>query len=533
MSQADQGLHPFLLKMAILKKLKDGFFVLESLVTRSSARMLHLTHLNANGSAQNASWATVGWSAFVILSLIAGFIAMEAPAPPLLLLGAGLAVLFAYRYPYATYGLFVACVPLLGLTISLSTGELAIGSRAFGGAIDISVGEVVAMTLLAAWALKVFMLWLRRSDISWKPWMPLVWPVAALVGAHMLSAWSPFAPDRLLVFKYAIRPVLWSYLLYVLLTVNIIRTRRRLMMALGVVAATGLASALMGFISLGLPGAQMQLLPRAHPLGIFGFMPLGDNHNQLAEWLAVTVPSTLALALLSLRARTRRLLVIAALFQLAIALLTFARTVWIVFAFQALCAGWFVWRDAFAKWIRPALIGAVILLPVAGAMTAFSSSALVQSSTTTRVVLTEIAWSLWTSSPWLGVGAGTFVDRVSATWIFATEFGAPLDAHGLLQKILAETGLIGLAALAWLVAATIRFIQTTRAAFASRRTDWQIFTLLAISTGGALLYQLFNTNYWSGKMWLPLGLMLAAARALQRVRAENSEEKGLVVSGKS
>jgi hypothetical protein len=477
--------------------------------------MLYLTYLKAFGHVQDTSWITLAWSGFVVLSLIAAVIALGAPTAPIVVLGAGVAVLFAYRYPYATYGVFVACVPLLGLTISLSTGDLSIGSRAFGGSIDMAAGELVAIILLAAWALRVLVLWIGRSDKSWEPWMPLAWPVAALVGAHMLSAWSPFVPDKLLVFKYALRPVLWSYVLYVLLTVNIIRTRRRLLMALGVIAATGLASALMGFVSLGMPGAAAQLLPRAHPLGIFGFMPLGDNHNQLAEWLAVTIPSTLALALLSARPRMRRLLVVGTLFQLGVGLLTFARTVWIVFAFQALCAGWFVWRDAFAKWIRPALIGAVLLLPLVAAMTAFSSSALVQSSTTTRVVLAEIAWSLFAASPWIGVGAGTFVDRVGATWIFATEFGAPLDAHGMLQKIFAETGVIGFAALAWVVIAAARFTHATRTALAQHRTEWQVFTLLAISAGGALIYQLFNTNYWSGKMWLPLGLMLAASRALR------------------
>ena len=38
----------------------------------------------------------------------------------------------------------VALVPFLGLMVSLPTGRLAIGERAFGGAIDVQIGELAA-----------------------------------------------------------------------------------------------------------------------------------------------------------------------------------------------------------------------------------------------------------------------------------------------------------------------------------------------------------------------------------------------------
>jgi hypothetical protein len=454
----------------------------------------------------------LGWAAIILLTLSAVVIASGAPLGPIVGLVGVIAVLFAYRYPYATYGVLLALTPFLGLTSSLSTGALAVGERAFGGSIDIQLAEVVAMSLVGAWALKVAYLWWKRRDTNWKIWLPLGWPMAWLVAAHAASLFSPFKPDPVLVIKNSLRPVAWCYLIYVALTVNLIRSRKRLLMALGVITATGLFAALMGFVSLGAGAGPLGW--RARPLSMLGVMPLGDNHNLLAEWLVVTVPITLALALLMKDRRNARLLGVAAAFQAAIALLTFARSAWIVLALEAICFGWFVWRDRMMRWLRPALVAAVVLLPMGAAMLAFSSTALVQSSTSTRVMLSEIAFSLWRESPWLGMGAGTFLDRVGSTQVFLIEYGAPLDSHGWIQKLLAETGLLGLAAAIGLVWAAGAFTRDARARFIPHSVEWRAFTALATGAFGSLVYQLFNTSYWTGKMWLPLGIMLAASRAL-------------------
>ncbi len=43
----------------------------------------------------------------------------------------------------------------------------------------------------------------------------------------------------------------------------------------------------------------------------------------------------------------------------------------------------------------------------------------------------------------------------------------------------------------------------------------RVYRLLVAGAGGAAVYQLFNTDYWTGKLWLPIGLMLAAGFVLQ------------------
>lgn len=461
-----------------------------------------------------AGVGTLGWGVALLLIVAAVLIAAGVPFAPAWIVGGAAAVLFAYNYPYVSYGSMVALVPFLGLMVSLPTGRLAIGERAFGGAIDVQVGELAALALLVAWAFKVFRLWIKRRDINWKPWLPFALPMAAIVLAHIASAFSSFAPDPVLVVKYTLRPVLWSYLIYVVLTVNFVRSRRRLLMTLGIVAATGVFAAVMGFASLFFTGTSDQLFARARPLSILGVMPLGDNHNLIAEWFAFTVPVTIALALLAREERSKRMLMVAAAFQTVIALATFARTFWIVIAFEAILAGLFVWRHELRRRLSRVLVGIVLFIPLAAAMIAFSRTALVRSSTSTRLMLTEITVNLWLASPLVGAGAGTFVDRVANIRVFAIEYGNPLDAHGFGQKILAETGLFGVAAVAWLVIWAGAFVRDRVKAFAALSREREVFLILAIAAAGAFLYQLFNTNYWTGKLWLPVGILLAASRAL-------------------
>jgi hypothetical protein len=457
---------------------------------------------------------TFTWGIFVLIAAAAVFIAAGLPSGPIAVFALAAALIFAFTYPYAAYGILVMLIPFMGITVSIPAGAFPLGERAFGGSIDIYAGEIAAMVLLAAWALKIVFLWVKRHDVNWKPWLPLLIPALGIAAAHMLSAFSPFRPDAVLVIKYAIRPVFWSYLVYVLLTVNMVRSRRRLKMALGVAAATGLFAALVGFASFGFPDPG-QAIPRARPLSIFGMNPLGENHNLLAEWLSFTVMATLALIALVRSVRFKRLLALAAGFQAVIALLTFARALWIVMALQAVLLAFFVWREELKRYASAALIAVLFLLPLGALMASFSSTAIVQSSTSSRWMLTEIALNAWSQSPFIGAGAGTFVNIVERTAVFFIEYGNPMDAHGWIQKLLAETGILGVAAVAWFLIETARFARRALERFPPGSAERTVMLILCIAVAGAVMYQLFNTNYWTGKLWFPIGILIASSRALR------------------
>jgi predicted anti-sigma-YlaC factor YlaD len=467
--------------------------------------------------------SALSWGIFVALASSAIFIALGVPLGPLLFVIVVLVTIFAFRYTYTTLYFAILLIPFLGLTISIPTGELAFGKRAFGGSIDISVAEAVLLVLLIVWALKIILLWFRRHDTNWRPRLPLVYSYASLVAAHLVSAFSPLQPDPILVIKYSLRPVLFCYLAFVALPVNLLRSRRRIVAALSCLSIVGTIAALNGAVSLFFVDSSSQFLRRAHPLPMFGVPALGDNHNLLAELLAVTVMMTLALFFLTKKNNVRRILLASAMMQFVIGLLTFSRTVWIVFALQALALGFVEYRHVLRRHLSMMIASLLILIPFALVMVQVGLSNVAQSSTSTRYALLEIAAEVFTTSPWLGGGAGTFVDRVGSAQVFRLEYGEPLDSHGLLQKLAAETGVAGL--IGFLIVA-IAFTRIVRREL-RRYTDDDIrHTLLFLVTasGGAVAYQLFNTNYWTGKMWLPVGLTLAAFNALSSASQEKGDE---------
>lgn len=450
---------------------------------------------------------------FLLVALFSIFAASDLVSGPIVFLLGVIGLIFAYRYIYMAFALSVFLTPLLGLMVSISTGNLLIGERAFGGSIDVSVAEIVLFFVIAAWGLKLIWLWRIRRDQNWKPHLPLLGAWLVLVGAHLLSVFSPLAPDPLPTVKFSLRPVLFDYLAFIALPVNLIRSRKRLRSALMMCAAVGMLCAATGLVGMFVPEAGSSI-GRAHPLPIFGIsMLIGENHNELADLMVLTVPLTFAAAFLMADGRMRRSVIAAGVFQFAIGLFTFTRTAWIVFALEAALLFATVWRHKIQKYVSTIAVAAVILFPLALGMVAYSVSSTAQSSNSTRLMLTQIAFEVFTSSPWFGGGAGTFLDRVGSTRVFTIEYGAPLDSHGLIQKIAAETGIIGLLALCLIVFQAVRLL-LRGLKWMHAEADREIYILLLTAAGGSFAYQLFNTDYWTGKLWLPLGIALAGRLVL-------------------
>jgi len=466
------------------------------------------------------------WGLFLLLAVGAIFVALGVPIGPVVALGAVIGLFVAFRYPYFTFYSALFLMPFLGLTLSIPTGELAFGKRAFGGSIDISVAEAVFLFVLAGWALKILLLWIKRRDQNWKPRLPLLRSYATLTAAHLASALSPLDPDRVLVTKFVIRPVLFCYLIFIAAPVNFLRSRRRLVAALGVLSASGIFAALNGVVSLFFVDASSQFIRRAHPLPLFGVPLLGDNHNLLAELMVVTVMGTLALSLLVKSERARRLFFASAVFQGLIGLLTFSRTGWIVFILQAAFLGALEYRTVLRRKLSLIVGSFLILIPLGFVMTSIASSSVATSSNSSRFALSEIAWEVFLTSPWIGSGAGTFIERVGSAQVFWIEYGTPLDSHGFLQKLGAETGVFGLLGLALVLLAYARASREGLTRLPEGPVRRAAFLLVAAALG-AVAYQLFNTNYWTGKMWLPIGLSLASFRALLPEAGSDESERVL------
>lgn len=461
----------------------------------------------------------LGWAIFVILFIGSLLLAFGLNITPFLLVSVLLGLIFAYRYTYFCFYLAIFLLPFLGLTISIPTGTLMIGERAFGGSIDLFLGELVLSFVMGAWALKVFFLWYKRKDKGWAPKLPLAKPYFGLVVAHLLSIFSSYGPDPILVLKFVLRPVIFCYMAFVALPVNLIRSARRLKTVLGIMMVVGMIAAVNGLVSLGTAQASDSIVPRAQPIALFGTNPIGENHNVLAELLLATGPLTLALGALVKKQSTRRVLYALAATQTLVALLTFARTAWLVFLAQIVFLLATEWRAAVKKHLAALFALALLLIPLGLLQLQFSFSQTAQSSNSTRWMLTDIAYQSFLEYPWIGSGAGTFIWQVGSARIFYQEFGDPLDAHGFIQKLAVETGAVGLVAYAVFLIFLILWAKKNLSGLKgnARLAGFAMVT----SAGGAIGYQFLNTAYWSAHMWLPMGIMLAGLMVLNVRENEN------------
>lgn len=471
--------------------------------------------------------ATLSWGLCVALVAMAIAIAAGIAALPVVLLASIVAIFLAFRYIYVMFYLGILLMPMLGLVVSVSTGDLLIGQRASGGSVDVSLAEVVFLCVIFAWSMKMLLLWKQRRDHNWKPHWPLLGAYLPLVGAHIASIASPLLPDPYLVLKFALRPVLFVYLAFVALPYNLIKSRRRLIAALGTFSAVGMLAALNGLLAMFFP-ENGEFLGRAHPLSIFGVPVLGENHNELAEMMVVTAPITLALTRLVKSTRDRQLLMGAAVFQFTVGIFTFTRTLWIVFIFETAFLIWTMWRAKARRHLSSILLGIVLILPFAIGMVFYTLSQTAQSSNSTRLMLSQIAAQVFESSPVFGGGAGSYTLRVGSTQLFLLEYGDPIDSHGFIQKLAEETGALGLLALGIFLVCVFRYVRIGMRDISAGPVREAALLMIAAS-GGAFIYQLFNTSYWNGKMWLPLGLLIAAVNVLRsQGRGSEASEHGIL-----
>lgn len=453
--------------------------------------------------------------AFLLVACLSLAFYFDSLALIALILAAGMTMVVAWFAPRVVGMLTLIMGPLIGWIWSFSLPPTVYTERLFAGSIDVPVSDVVAL----AGCVSLMALLVREADWhrAWRR-LPFVYSYGALVWAHLASAFSSAHPDPLAVVKFSLRPVAFSYVAYVALPVTLLRTWQQVRQAYGWFVGVATFFALQGLVSLVVDeGWRVGALHRVRPLPILGVYPIGGNHNVLAEWMVVAAPFALALAAWTHERVLRRWLYGAAVLCTVAALLTFARSAWIALFVELVMLFATMWRPIFKRVIRLMRQGLwLAALPVVSYMAWFSLQQEVASSTDARVMLTGIAWQWFAAHPFVGAGAGTFLSHVDGTWSYRLLFGGAMDAHGIVQKLLAETGILGISAYAlvsiMIARLAIRMIQ--RLGWAHRIGEGVLYA--AVGMTGAWVYQLFNTTYWSAKLWLPIGLFFAAANLCRR-----------------
>jgi hypothetical protein len=394
--------------------------------------------------------------------------------------------------------------PFQGIRLVLPAFHDATLLSFFPDGIDQSLGNVVALCIGVAFGLRWLIDWARGTVRS------LSWPLFGTILFFWLSAFLSTInaeEHRLLSLKYALYPIVFSYLAYVFLPAQLVRAKEDFFALIRGMTVAGVVTAVMGIASLFL--GEVIGFRRVAPLPLFGIWPLGTNHNLLAETLVATVPLLIILALQQTHRGRKRLMFFVAGGMAIVALLTFARTAWIAFSLMGTAAFVFFSETTIRRTWRQVVVACMLLLPLIAVLLLTVLSRVEQGSTASRLAMTQFASFLFWTHPVFGAGAGTFVERLGGNRDFLQDFGDPLDAHGLGQKVFAEQGVVGalgigffflrLALLAW------RRLKATTSA-----EDTQVLLLCSLSAFGMIAYELFNTTYYSAKLWLPIGVLLVA-----------------------
>lgn len=326
------------------------------------------------------------------------------------------------------------------------------------------------------------------------------------------------AENMLQAVKYLIRPIMFFYLVFLVLPFNFIKKDKILNNVWRVLLIAGLVVALIGLLSL-VFGPDARTFSRVQPF-VFGELNLvGGNHNAIAETMIVTWPIALLLMLGRSGYRKQNLYLIAVGVLILTLLLTFSRSGYIALLLQLLILFLVTYKEKINfKWLITATL-AFVIIPLIVYSSVWQNVSWVKSSNYNRLILSEIAWNAFLESPWIGHGPGSFQNIVARTFVFVVDFGDPLDSHGFVQKVLVEQGVIGLTAFVAFILAMAAVFWLAWKKEKTIRLKQQLLCLFLIYIG-IIIFELFSTSYYLSRVWVPIGVALAAVAVYKNEKSQ-------------
>lgn len=407
------------------------------------------------------------------------------------------------RFSKAVFFMLVALIPFIGITVTISEIPL-LASIPILGNWDAPLSDFIALPLLLIYGYSMFA---KEKAQTLQHHLQEHLPGITVYGGFLLLAFLTVfrAPEVWFgqSLNYFVRFVLFSYLAYVALPFWMTKTKEDIETIVKIISGVGIMVMVYGAVSLLINEPFWGVWRRVSPFPFGEFYPIGPNHNQLAEILIYSAPFTWLMSRQT-QGQTHKWWVIATFAILATALLTFARTAWIAIVVQ----GFLMYRLLQPRNIReriiewwPLLVG---IIGMSVYMGVFSASDLVASSTATRLDLTKISLLQFTKTPFFGNGIGTFLPSISNSYVFQIEYGGGVEAHGFIQKLLFETGIVGLALFVLFFGYLMsNLVLTHRKQMEGFYKDVVATAVLALT--GTFVYQMFNTSYFSPKLWFLVG----------------------------
>ncbi|MBN2884938.1 O-antigen ligase family protein [Patescibacteria group bacterium] len=410
------------------------------------------------------------------------------------------------------YGL----TPIFGLFL-LSFSTPIIGwSFDFAG-LNIPLSDLVGFLSVFAWLIIILYQLIFKPRERIKLNFPLIFPFACFLITAFLSLLNH--PDPGTGLYYIFRWLILLYTAFIFLPYNLIKKEKDLKLVIWGLAVSSFLVMFSGWLSL-LGQDWHNSFFRLKSIALSGTYPFGENHNLIAEFLSIGAFVWLSLKEWAKSPRSKRIYNSLFVLMLLAVIMTFSRAAWITIILQL--GIYLLWKqrrylEKQGGLIILAVFTLILLMtPIFWRMKILQDSN--TSSTENRILLTEIAYKNWQDKPILGQGVGQFTNLVSDNLRFTAKYGDPLDSHGFLQKIMAEMGIIGL--ISWIFLLVVLFKEAIIGIKRyGDRSPWLL--PLWIAAGGSIFFQLFNTSYYKGKVWLIVSLALIATELARKKYGEN------------
>ncbi len=418
-----------------------------------------------------------------------------------------------------TIFLIVAFKPKIGVYLTAASLPL-IGRDFYVYGLIIPAADLVALlSLLGFLANLAFTALFRpqeKINLSW----PLFFPFALFFIANLISVLVSTNPAASLY--YFLRWPFFLYFAYIFAPANTIKDKETLKRVVIVVFLSAMAVLASGYFSLYGQDWTSSFF-RLKSISIFNNYPFGENHNLIAEFLNIGAFFVLVIKEMVKDKRWKRAADILFLITALAIVLTFSRTGWITLFLQSSVYVYYRLKHNPKEKMAVGLVAlliTVLISPLLWKMSALQEKNI--SSTENRILLTEISLEAFEEKPLFGQGSGEFVNLVEKNIRFTAKYGPPVDSHGIVQKLLVENGLFGLAAWLFLLFYIVRLsVQAIRKFYP--RVKWILpFALAAL---GGIFFQFFNTSYYKGKVWFPILLFLVAFKFSEEQYAKAMAKK--------
>lgn len=398
---------------------------------------------------------------------------------------------------------------------------------AYLSAVDAPLIDFIAMIVTFSFAVALFLGVEQFNVAPFRFIKKIIWSYGGFIAAAIISALQAYEGNIALSLKFVARPIIFVFLLYTFIPLALIRTKEMFNRILHIWFWLGLGIALFGLSSLiVVPQAGWWIVT---PYGINNLAPLGYNHNLIAEVLVPIIPIGVWLAFEAYRKNEQRRAwwyVVGTSVIMIAELLTLSRAGWLSVIVQGVLMVC-LFRPYLKKLWEKGIEYVALFFPVVIAMFLIymvkflTGSSAVSSSDFARLSVTEITKFYFLRAPLIGYGPGMYIPIFQNTQDYIREFGEALEAHGMVQKIFLETGIVG----AIFFFGTLALILHTLWKGARKRSySGEMIGMLLIMVCGAMTFQLFNTSYFLSVMWMPIGVALSGAYLYSGTSGTSPEE---------